>query len=68
VFQYNKCNFVLFFYRVKNELKILHIFINVYDLHYILLYVIINFFIHSYIFLLAVKKHVNNTYTLIHLR
>jgi ABC-type protease/lipase transport system fused ATPase/permease subunit len=68
VFQCDNYNFVLFFYRVKNKLKILHIFINVYDLHYILLYVIINFFIHSYIFLLAVKKHVNNTYTLIHLR
>jgi hypothetical protein len=38
------------FYFIKNELKNLHVFINVYNFYYILLSVSINFLIHNYIF------------------
>ena len=50
LFQYSNYNIVLFFYHVKNEYEILHVFINAYDLYYILLYINIIFFIHNYIF------------------
>ena len=35
MFQYSNYNIVLFFYYVKNELEILLVFINEYDLYYI---------------------------------
>ena len=50
VFQCSNCNIVLFFGYVKNSFKILHIFISVYDLYYILLYVSVDFVIHGYFF------------------
>jgi hypothetical protein len=50
VFQCSNCNIVLFFYYNQNEFEILHVFINTYDLHYILLYISIDFLIQSYVF------------------
>jgi hypothetical protein len=32
IFYYSNCNIVLFFYYIKNELEILQVFINIYDL------------------------------------
>jgi hypothetical protein len=67
MFQYSNCHIVSFLYCIKNELEILYFFTNTYDLHCILLYVSFDFFISQLYCLLAIKKHVNNTHTLIHL-
>jgi len=50
IFHYSNCNIISFFYSVKTLLEILHVLINVYDLHFILLYINIGFLIHNYIF------------------
>jgi hypothetical protein len=63
VFHFNNYNIVLFFCYIKNYLEILHIFINVYDLHYILLYPSINFLIHGYIFYSISKKYLTRSET-----
>ena len=68
MFQCSNCNIILFFHDVKNKFEILHVFINAYNLHYILLYISIDFFYSQLYILLTVKKHVNNIYILIHLR
>jgi len=47
VFQYSNC---IIIYYIKNEFEILHVFINIYNFHYILLYININFFIYIYNF------------------
>ena len=50
VFQYNNiCNNIPFYYYVKNELQILYVFMDAYDLHYI--FIICKYwFFYGYIF------------------
>ena len=56
MFHGSNFNIVLFFYHVKNQIEILHVSINIYDLHCILLYLSINFLIPNYVFFLMKKK------------
>jgi hypothetical protein len=56
IFQCINCNIVPFLDYIKNEFKILHVFINTHDPHCILLYISINFFNLQLYFLLIVKK------------
>jgi hypothetical protein len=62
MFIYSNCNTVLLSYYIKNQLDILQVFINTCDFYYVLLYINIDFLIHNYIFLLDIKKYVNNIY------
>jgi len=56
MFYFSNFNIVSFFCYDKNYLEILYVFINVYDLYYILLYVNIDFLIYGYIFYLMSKN------------
>jgi hypothetical protein len=62
MFIYSNCNTVLLSYYIKNQLDILQVFINTCDFYYVLLYIDIDFLTHNYIFLLDIKKYVNNIY------
>ena len=53
IFQCRNCNIILFFYYVKNEFKILQIFINTCDFHYIL-YIICKY---QFFFICCQKTH-----------
>jgi len=57
MFQCRNCNIVPFFYYIKNKLQILYIFINIYDFHYILLYISIDFFLFTVIFFSRCQKN-----------
>jgi len=67
IFQYNNCHIVSFLYCIKNEFEILHFFTNIWSSLYCIIYKLWLFISQLY-FLLAIKKHINNTHTLIHLR
>jgi hypothetical protein len=56
VFHLNNCNIILFLCYIKNYIEILHVFINAYNLYYILLHVSIDLLIHGYIFTRSQKN------------